>query len=73
MKNLKKFLKFVFAAIVGAVLWTIFLTPYVLIVSNLTLEQYISWVIMEFSLVPVIAPIVFFLTEIGLKKAKLNE
>jgi hypothetical protein len=72
MKNLiKKIEKFVFTAIAGAILWTGFLTPYMFIVVGCSWEQWINWVVMEFTLVPIVAPFVFFVTEIGLKKAKL--
>jgi membrane protein DedA with SNARE-associated domain len=74
MKNLaRKIGKFIFTAIAGAILWTGFLTPYMFIVVRTTWEQWVNWVVMEFTLVPIVAPFVFYLTEIGLKKVKLTK
>jgi len=50
-------------ALVGSVTWTIFLSPYVIFVTKLTLTQYVSWLGMQFVLVPPISPVVFRLTE----------
>jgi len=60
--------KTIISASVGALLWTIFLTPYVLIVTKMTLDQYLSWLGMQFILVPIIAPIVFKGTEMAVAK-----
>ena len=53
--------------IIGCVLWTLFLTPYVLLITKMTTLQYISWVIMEIILVIPLAPIVFRLTKFLMK------
>ena len=55
--------KTLISSIVGAILWTVCLTPYVWFVTRMTIEQYISWLGMQFILVPLIAPVVFWGTE----------
>lgn len=67
----REVLIFLASAIVGAVGWTIFLTPYVLFVVGMTMEQYLSWLVMEFVLVPPVAPIVFYITKKALKVLRL--
>lgn len=54
--------KIVVQALVGFALWTAFLTPYMLFVTKVSLEQYAFWLLMQAVLVPVIAPIVFRIT-----------
>ena len=51
-------------AILGFVLWTLFLTPYVLLVTSMSLNQYLSWLLMEAILVPPIAVFVVRITNI---------
>ena len=58
--NIKKTL---ITSIVGAIAWTVLLTPYVVLVTKMTTEQYVSWLGMQFILVPIIAPVVFWITE----------
>lgn len=53
-------------AFLGFILWTLFLTPYMIFIVKTTMVQYISWLGMQAILVPIIAPIVFRIT----KKAK---
>ncbi len=55
--------KFIISAVVGAICWTVLLTPYMFLVVRNTLEQYISWLGMQFILVPLVAPIVYWLTQ----------
>jgi len=55
--------KFVISAIVGSICWTLFLTPYMFLVVRNTIEQYISWLGMQFIIVPIIAPIVYTITQ----------
>jgi len=55
--------KTIISSVVGAILWTVCLTPYVWFVTKMTIDQYISWLGMQFILVPLIAPIVFWGTE----------
>lgn len=49
-------------AIVGFIFWTTSLTPYTLIVMQVTLTQYLQWVLMEAILVPPLAILAFRLT-----------
>jgi len=70
--NLKrKIAEVIISALLGAALWTIALTPYVVLVTRMTIEQYKSWIVMEFILVPPVAPIVFWVTKRVLKKMGL--
>ena len=70
--NLKrKAAEVIISAFLGAILWTIALTPYVLLVTQMTIEQYKSWIVMEFILVPPVAPFVFWATKRVLKKIGL--
>jgi len=59
----KKIKKYLMEGIIGCILWTILLTPYVLLVTKMTTFQYISWVIMEIILIIPLAPIVFRITK----------
>lgn len=63
--------KTLISSVVGAILWTICLTPYVVFVTKMTPEQYISWLGMQFVLVPLIAPLVFWGTEKVNKKFRV--
>lgn len=56
-------------AMLGFILWTLFLTPYMIIVVKTTSSQYISWLGMQAILIPIIAPIVFRITN---KLKKVN-
>jgi len=64
----KTLVKFAIEAFCGFVLWTLALTPYMIMVTKVTFEQYISWVIMEAVLVPPIAIIVVNATNWIVKK-----
>ena len=68
--NLKKLLV---SSIVGAVSWTVALTPYVIWITKMTWSQYYSWLGMQFILVPIIAPGVFWVTEKALKRLKFED
>lgn len=61
--------KAVLSAVIGSIVWSIALTPYVVLAVGMTLEQYLLWLVMEFILVPPIAPIVFWVTEKVVKKS----
>ncbi len=43
--------------------FTLVLTPYVVFITKMNLEQYISWVIMEYTIVMPIVPISILITE----------
>jgi hypothetical protein len=58
-------------AFAGFVGWTVALTPYMILVTKVTFEQYLWWVLMEIILVPPIAPIVIRFTS-WLKKKILR-
>jgi uncharacterized membrane protein YbhN (UPF0104 family) len=60
--------KYLLQAVVGFALWTGFLTPYMLLVTRITFDQYLFWLLMQAILVPLIAPIVFKVTIICEKK-----
>lgn len=49
-------------ALLGFILWTVILTPYVLLVTQMTWEQYLSWLAMEAIIVPPVAVIVVKVT-----------
>ena len=57
-------------ALMGFILWTIFLTPYVLGVTRMSWEQYQSWLLMQAILVPLIAILVVKITNKVTKKIK---
>ena len=63
--NLKKYLV---EAIVWSVLWTLFLTPYSILVEQLTILQFFYWVGMEFVLVLPLAPVVNYVGKRIVKK-----
>ena len=65
MINIKRFIT---EAIVGFVVWTLALTPYMWFVVKTTFDQYIAWVGMQATLVPIIAPFVFRITKWVLKR-----
>lgn len=56
-------------ALCGFVFWTLFLTPYMVFVTKMSLEQYISWIGMQLILVPPISIVVMYLTNKVLEKA----
>ena len=57
-----KWKEIIIESVVGTLAWTGFLTPYVIFITNLTFEQYLTWLGMQFILVPPITPLVFRLT-----------
>lgn len=68
----KQIKKVVLSAIVGAIAWSGFLTPYVILVSKMNLIQYLTWLLMEFTLVPFVAPLVFIITQWVLRRTKVD-
>ena len=64
----KKVKTFSIQAIVGFVLWTTLLTPYMFLVTGLTFIQYLSWVAMEATIVPPIAVLVVRVTNWAVRK-----
>lgn len=52
---MKKIAKFSIEAVCGFVLWTIFLTPYMLFVMRVSGSQYLSWLVMQLIIVPPVA------------------
>lgn len=70
-ENIKDFIK---EAIMGFFLWTGFLSPYMIFVTGMTEQQYISWLIMQGFIVPPISVIVFRITNYFCgKKVKCTE
>ena len=65
MINWKKIL---LEAVLGFILWTLFLTPYMIFVVRTSLEQYILWLGMQACLIPPLAPLVFKITKYLEKK-----
>jgi len=65
--------KFAVEALIGFVLWTLFLTPYMWFIVGTTIEQYISWLVMEAVLVPPIAIVVINATNWITKKLGLRK
>ena len=59
-KKIKSYLK---EAVLGFVLWTIFLSPYMILVTRVSPEQYIAWLVMQAVLVPPIAVLVYRITK----------
>ena len=64
--------KFAVEALIGFVLWTLFLTPYMWLVVKTTLEQYINWLVMQAVIVPLIAIVVINATNWITKKLGLR-
>ena len=60
--NKEQVKKVLLDAFIGFILWSLFLTPYVILVVKSTFEQYLWWLLMEVILVPPIAPIVIKIT-----------
>jgi hypothetical protein len=63
----------VLEAVIGFLLWTIFLTPYVLLITQMTTTQYLSWILMQLILVTPLAPIVFRITKVMLQCVEKKE
>lgn len=55
-------------AIIGFVLWTGILTPYVIFVTQMTLGQYLSWLLMQAVVVPPVAVVVLRITNAVTKR-----
>jgi membrane protein DedA with SNARE-associated domain len=54
--------KFLIEAFCGFVLWTGLLTPYMIFVMATTVEQYLSWIIMQAVVVPPVSVAVINIT-----------
>ena len=63
--------EFIIEAIAGCVLWTIALSPYMIFVTKMTLEQYTTWIIMEIVLIIPLSPVVYRITK-RIKKKLIN-
>jgi hypothetical protein len=50
--------KVIVEALVGFVLWTIFLSPYMIFVTGLTFGQFLRWMLMQMVISPPIAVMV---------------
>lgn len=61
--SIMKIKEILLEAVIGFIFWTLFLTPYMVIVVKTTTTQYISWLGMQAILVPIIAPVVFWITK----------
>lgn len=66
----KKIKKYLMEGIIGCILWTIFLSPYMLLITKMSTLQYISWIIMEIILIIPLAPIVFRITNYIMKQLR---
>jgi len=67
----KELAKFAVEALLGFVLWTVILTPYMILIVETTLTQYIDWLIMEAIIVPPVAVFVVNVTNWIVKKLGL--
>jgi hypothetical protein len=68
----KRVLKILVEAGIGFTLWTGILSPYVLLVTHMSTEQYLSWLFMEALIVPPVAVIVIKVTNyLTQKKLKI--
>ena len=56
--------------VIGCILWTILLSPYMLLITKMTAIQYILWIVMEIILIIPLAPIVFRLTKYIMKQVR---
>ena len=62
MKHKTRFKRFAVEALMGFILWTLLLTPYMLWVTNLTWDQYCSWLVMQAVIIPWMSVIVITIT-----------
>ena len=67
-----KLKKLLLEAALGFCLWTGILTPYVLLVTQMTVNQYLSWLLMQAVIVPPVAVLVLRATNYLTKRAGLN-
>ncbi len=71
MKITKKKLTIVLMqALLGFVLWTIFLSPYVLLITKMTIDQYVTWLIMQLVLATPLSVVVIRITNYFTKKVQ---
>ena len=68
-----KIKKFIIQSILGFVLWTILLTPYMLWVVRTNLAQYLKWGLMQLIIVPPCSIIVVNLTNYIVGKFNTDE
>ena len=61
--------KILLEAVIGFALWTAILTPYVLFVTQMTLNQYLSWLLMQAVIVPPVAVVVLRITNFATSHA----
>ena len=66
-----KFKKLLLEAALGFCLWTGILTPYVLLVTQMTVNQYLSWLLMQAIIVPPVAIAVLRVTNYFTKRLHL--
>lgn len=66
----KKIRRFLMEGVIGCILWTILLSPYMLLITKMTAIQYILWIVMEIILIIPLAPIVFRLTKYIMKQVR---
>jgi len=60
--------EFILQAFLGFILWTLFLTPYMLLVVQVSIDQYLAWLVMQLVIVPPVAVIVVRITNWIVKK-----
>lgn len=72
MRRLIKIKKYLIEAFLGFVLWSILLTPYMIFVTKVSLDQYLYWLLMEAIVVPPCSIIVINITNKIEKKLRLN-
>lgn len=66
----KKIKRFLIEGVIGCILWTILLSPYMLFITKMTAIQYMLWIVMEIILIIPLAPIVFRITKYIMSKLK---
>ena len=66
--NWKRIIVEAFAGFTG---WTLALTPYMLLIIQMSPVQYAAWIVMELILVTPISPVIVKFTEWLLKKLKV--
>lgn len=69
IRILRRIVKFILQGAMWSTLWVFVLTPYSIIVEELTLQQFLYWLLMEYTIVLPISPIVYWIGEQIMKKA----
>jgi hypothetical protein len=67
-----KYKKFIVEALLGFIMWTGFLTPYMILVTGLSIGQYLYWVLMQAILVPPLSIVVINITNKIVNKLRLD-